>query len=162
MVAVEVVEAPPVHEAVVLRVHGVLPTSGDGFLHHLVHFGPAIAREREEPLRVLGRVAELLLGERPEEGFAEEHDEGLLADDHAGGLVVGELRVELEAELREEVHRLLQIADGQVDEELSGTLLCHDSSLGRKVALHLGARIGRTARSRSSRSHSPAQRNVAT
>src|SRR2546427_2959058 len=37
VVAVEVVEAPPVHESVFLRVHGVLPTSGDGFLHHLVH-----------------------------------------------------------------------------------------------------------------------------
>ena len=103
MVAVEVVEAPAVHEAVVLRIHGVLSAGGDGLVHHSVHLRPAAAREREERLRVLRRIAELPPRERLEERLAEQHDVGLLADDHAGGLVVGELRVEPEAELREEV-----------------------------------------------------------
>ena len=35
----------------------------------------------------------------------EQHDEGLVADDHAGRLLVGEPRIEREAELLEEVHR---------------------------------------------------------
>src|SRR5439155_688663 len=58
MVAVEVVEAPAVHEAVVLRIHGVLSAGGDGLVHHSVHLRPAAAREREERLRVLRRIAE--------------------------------------------------------------------------------------------------------
>src|SRR5437870_11709327 len=103
MVAIEVVEAPAVHEAVVLRIHGVLSAGGDGLVHHFVNLRSAAAREREERLRVLRRIAELPPRERLEEGLTEQHDVGLLADDHASGLVVGELRVEPEAELREEV-----------------------------------------------------------
>src|SRR5207248_10277843 len=112
MVAVEVVEAPAVHEAVVLRIHGVLSAGGDGPVHHFVHLRSAAAREREERLRVLRRIAELPPRERLEEGLTEQHDVGLLADDHASGLVVGELRVEPEAQLREEVHRPLQCDTG--------------------------------------------------
>src|SRR5436309_13691546 len=102
MVAVEVVEAPAVHEAVVLRIHGVLSAGGDGLVHYSVHLRPAAAREREERLRVLRRIAELPPRERLEEGLIEQHDVGFFADDHASGLVVGELRVEPEAELRSE------------------------------------------------------------
>src|SRR5882724_6947160 len=59
MVAVGVVEAPAVHETVVLRIHGVLSAGGDGLVHHSVHLRPAAAREREERFCVLRRIAEL-------------------------------------------------------------------------------------------------------
>jgi hypothetical protein len=105
----------------------MLSPGGDGVLHDLIHLSPAAAREREEPLGVLRRVAGLTPGERPEERLGEQHHERLVADDHARGLLVRELRIEFEAERREEVHRLLQIADGEVDEDLSRMLFCHVS-----------------------------------
>src|SRR6266850_1908450 len=138
VVAVEVVEAPAVHEAVILRFGGVLPAGRDGLPDHLVDFGPATARQREQSFGLPGRVAELALGERLEEGLREKHHVRLFADDHAGRLVVGELGIELEAELREELHRLLQVANGQVDEELPGTIGCHGSLLGLGLQFGLG------------------------
>src|SRR5229473_1837507 len=160
VVTVEVVEAPAVHEAVILRFGGVLPAGRDGLPDHLVDLGPAVARQRKQSFGLPGRVAQLALGERLEEGLREKHHVRFLADDHAGRLVVRELRIELEAELREELHRLLQVADGQVDEELPGTIGCHGSLLG--LDLQFTARTGRTPRSRSSRNQRPAQRTAAT
>ena len=64
-------------------------------------------------------VAELAVREGLEEGRHQEHEISVLVDDHAGGLLVGELRVEREAEAGEEVHRALEIVDRQVDEELT-------------------------------------------
>src|SRR5712692_506036 len=144
VVTVEVVEAPAVHEAVILRFGGVLPAGRDGLPDHLADLGPAVARQRKQSFGLPGRVAQLALGERLEEGLREKHHVRFLADDHAGRLVVRELRIELEAELGEELHRLLQVADGQVDEELPGTIGCHGSLLG--LDLQFTARTGRTPR----------------
>src|SRR2546428_6467522 len=124
MVPVEVVEAPAVHEAVILRIGRVLAAGGDGLPHHLVHLRPAAAGEREQTFRVSGGIAQLAPGERLEERLGEKHRVRLLADDHAGRLLVGEPGVELETELREELHRRLHIPDRQVDEELAG-IACH-------------------------------------
>src|SRR5205814_4170081 len=62
-------------------------------------------------------------GERPEKRLAEQHHESFLAQHHAGSLVVGELRVELEPEPRKELHAALEVADGQVDEDLAGHVI---------------------------------------
>src|SRR6266849_2118625 len=67
VVAVEVVEAPAVHEALILRFSGVLPAGRDGLPDHLVDLGPAVARQRKQSFGLPGRVAQLALGDRLEE-----------------------------------------------------------------------------------------------
>jgi hypothetical protein len=48
MVTVQIVEAPAVHKAVILRLHGVLAAGSDRSVDHLIHLGPAVAQERKE------------------------------------------------------------------------------------------------------------------
>jgi len=115
MVAIGVVEAPAVHEPVILWVLGVLSAGGDRLVDHLVDLRAAVARKRKEALRVSVGIADLLLGERLEVRFGEKHHVRLTADDHARCFVVSELWIERETELAEEVHRPLQILHGQVD-----------------------------------------------
>jgi hypothetical protein len=123
--AIEVVEAPAVHEAVILRILRVRAAGRDRPLHEVVDLGAAAAREREETLGVRRRVADLLVREVLEAVAHEEHHERLLADDHAGRGLVRELRVEGEAERREEADRPVEVPNGQVDEDLSGLGRCH-------------------------------------
>src|SRR6185312_14935056 len=87
-------------------------------LHHRVDRRAAVAGEREERLGLLVRVADVALGERAEERLGEEHHEGLVAQDHAGRLVVGELRVEREAELAPEGLAPREVFHREVQEEL--------------------------------------------
>src|SRR5262249_17957058 len=67
VMAVEIVEAPAVHEPMVLWLHGMAAAGGDGLLHQLVDFSPALARKRKEPLGAPVRVADLARGEGLEE-----------------------------------------------------------------------------------------------
>ena len=60
VVAVRIVEAPAVHEAVVLRLHRVLAARGDRAAHELVHLRAARARDREQRLGV-GAVSQICL-----------------------------------------------------------------------------------------------------
>jgi hypothetical protein len=77
---IEIVEAPAVHEALILWIHRVLSPGGDGLANHVVHFGPAVARECEESLTLPGGVAQAAFGERLEERLEQEHDVRLVAD----------------------------------------------------------------------------------
>ena len=55
MVSVDVLEAPAVDEAVILRLHRLLTAGRDGVLHQVVDLGPAAARQRQQPLGGLRR-----------------------------------------------------------------------------------------------------------
>src|SRR5918997_552265 len=67
VVPVQIVEAPGVHEAVVLGIDRVRAARRDRLLHHLVHFRATLTRQREESFRLAGGIAQLALGERLEE-----------------------------------------------------------------------------------------------
>jgi hypothetical protein len=64
-------------------------------------------------------IGNLAVDEVLEAVLHEQHDEDVLVDDHARGLVVGELGVELKTKLGEKAHRGLQVLDRQVDEDHS-------------------------------------------
>src|SRR5262249_19654676 len=67
MMTIEVVEAPAIHETVVLRGFCV-PTAGvDRLLHESVDFSPAFAGQGNQRLGLPRRVAHLARGERFEE-----------------------------------------------------------------------------------------------
>src|SRR5262249_54837885 len=126
VMSVEIVETPPVHEPMVLRLHGVLTAGRDGLLHELVDVRPARARERKEPLGVPARVANITLREALEEWLGQGHGESCIAKDHASGIRICELWVEREGEGGGESFRLLAIADRQGDRDLACPRLCHD------------------------------------
>jgi cell wall assembly regulator SMI1 len=65
-------------------------------------------------------VAYLSFCERLEEWLAEKHDMCVTIHDHAGSLVIAQSPIELEPKLPKELHRALQIADRQVDEQTPG------------------------------------------
>ncbi|KAG0904726.1 hypothetical protein G6F32_017286 [Rhizopus arrhizus] len=60
----------------------------------IIAFGPAFARQADQHLGGLGGVDQRLAGEPLEEVLGQQHGVDVVADDHAGALVVGELRVE--------------------------------------------------------------------
>src|SRR3954451_4756301 len=64
-----------------------------------------------------GGIADRQLGELRELLSAEQHDEGVLADEHARRGLVGEARVVAEPELREERLAALEVRYGDVHEQ---------------------------------------------
>src|SRR5690606_6185456 len=50
----------------------------------------------------------------------EQHHEDVVGDHHAGRGLVGELRIEGEAQAAEELDRALEVAHRQIDEDLAG------------------------------------------
>src|SRR5688572_4772607 len=64
-----------------------------------------------------GGIRDRQLRELRELLAAEQHDEGVLADQHAAGVLVAELRVEAEPELREERPAALDVRYGEVHEQ---------------------------------------------
>ncbi|MNV47265.1 hypothetical protein D3C71_1391260 [compost metagenome] len=117
-VAVQVFEAVRVHEAVVLRLarYGAAGSACAG--DQVVDFGAAFARQADQHFGCLFGVHQRFAGKALEEIARQEHGVDVIADDHAGALLVGEIRVEGEAQLLEEVLRFLHVADGDVDEYL--------------------------------------------
>jgi ubiquinone biosynthesis protein UbiJ len=67
---------------------------------------------------VVCRVGDLLPGELLELRLGQQHGVDVPADHHAGGRMVGELRVEGEAELLEKLDRLVEPLHRKVDEDL--------------------------------------------
>jgi len=119
--AVEVVEAAAVHEAVVRRIVGGRAAGGECRVGELVDGLAAVGRDAQDRLGARPRVGERLAREVLEAGGFEQHHPRLLADDHAGARLVGELLVELEAERREVRGRSLHVGDGDVDEDRAGS-----------------------------------------
>src|ERR687887_1997938 len=73
--------------------------------------------EAVERQRVRGGIGDRQLRELRELLAAEQHDAGLLADQHAGGGLTGEHRVVPEPELREERLAALDVRYGDVHEQ---------------------------------------------
>lgn len=115
-VAVGVDEAVRIHEAEVLRLVVGRAAGGEGPGDEVVDLLAARAAQADQDFHGLGRVADGFGGELAELGMREQHDMDGLADDDAGGGVVGELRVMGEAEGLEEGHRPGQIGDREVEE----------------------------------------------
>src|SRR5262245_8041735 len=108
-VTVEVVEAPAVHEPMVLKFTGFDCTRLESYLNKVVDPGLAFERQSGQSLGEPSRVCDLFLGERLEFCVREQHRVNIVRDYHAGCRLVGELRVELEAKLFEERHRALEV-----------------------------------------------------
>ena len=105
--AVEVAETAHVHESLDVGLAGGLGAGGERLVGKLVDLLLALGRQPHEHLSTL-EVSAIVLGldERREERLDLEHDGGGVADDHARGVLVGELGVEGEADCGEERGRL--------------------------------------------------------
>jgi hypothetical protein len=119
---IEILEAMLVHEAVILGVHRGGCARGDSFGDQLIDLGSTVRGQAHDRFRASGRVAELLLGESLEEALNQQHDVDVLSHDHAGRVLVGELRIKRIAQTGEEFYGPLQFLDRQVYKNLR----CHD------------------------------------
>src|SRR5262249_20298176 len=119
VVAVRIVEAPAVHEAVIDRVERMRSTRGDRGLDHAIDLRAARAVERAQSFAVRLRVADPLLRALLEALLDHQHDERFVADDHARALLVRESRVEREAERGEEADRALEVGHRQIQKQFS-------------------------------------------
>ncbi len=108
----------------ILRRAILLATGREGFVDQVVDFRAAFAGEANEHFCLAVGIAD---GSRRKEALKlfvrEQHRVNFIADDHAGGRFVGELRIERVADLREKLDRLLEVLDGEIDEDFSR----HDS-----------------------------------
>src|SRR5262249_32409955 len=118
---VEVVEAPAVHEPIVLESTGFDGPRLESCLEKVVDLRPAVARQGGQHLGEPARVHDLVLGERLEFCVREQHRVNIIRDYHASCRIIRELRVELEAKLLEERHRALEVLHWEVYENFR----CH-------------------------------------
>src|SRR5262249_1829413 len=113
---VEVVEAPAVHEPIILKFTGFDCSRFESCLEKVVDLRLAFERQGGQLLGEPGRVRDLLLGESLKFCVCEQHRVNIVRYHHASRRFIGELRVELEAKLLEERHRALEILHREVDE----------------------------------------------
>src|SRR5215831_19201166 len=71
------------------------------------------------------RIANFMRRERPEKRLGEQHHACLFVDDEAGSLLIGEFRVEPEAQFAKELFRPPQVSNGKVDEYFSRLRIWH-------------------------------------
>ena len=114
--AVQVLEARAVHEAVVLLRHPGLAAGGDGLGVGVFDLGAAAGGEASQHLDALGGVADVALDEVAEARVLEQHGDDVLLDPHGRRVLAAELLVEGEAERAEEAAGRLDVLDRQVHE----------------------------------------------
>src|SRR5262245_20563099 len=124
--SVEVLKSVNIHKTEVLRLVKGCASSCTGLANHFIDFIPARRRQTYQDLGILGCVANVPWRERFELWMSQQHHVNVVAHDHAGRSVVGELRVKAEPELRKKLHGLLEIFHRQIHENLFG---CHFSLL---------------------------------
>ncbi len=92
-----------VHKAVIHRLSGRCSASGDSLTHHYIHLGAAGARQGYHGFGTSSGIANLLFSKRLEKFLHQQHYENVFANDHAGRIFIGELRVERITELGKEL-----------------------------------------------------------
>src|SRR5262245_54453140 len=105
--SVEVLKSVTIHKTVVLRLVEGSASSCTRLPNHFIDFTPAGRRQTQQHLSILGCVANFPWRERFELWMSQQHHVNVLAHDHAGRSVVGELGVKAEPELRKKLHGLL-------------------------------------------------------
>jgi hypothetical protein len=114
-------------------------TRGERSLHDAIHVIARLCRKADENLGTARRIRDWPGREGLEERFDHQYHVDVFADDHAGCLFVGELTVELVAELGEELDGSVQVFDRQIDEDLRGYLVVSFLVLvGSRASVYLG------------------------
>ena len=115
--AVKVSKAVSIHEPKALRLVQ-RASSSDGLGDEIVNLLPALAAEADQYLCSLGRIADGPGGKLADLGMRHQHDEGRLVDDEARCRVTSRPRIVRVAECLEKNHRLPQVGDWDVDDDL--------------------------------------------
>ncbi|MBX7104005.1 MAG: hypothetical protein K1X57_07980 [Gemmataceae bacterium] len=109
-----------VHEPEVLRRLPGCASGRNGLADHFINFGPVVAVQADEYLGVFRRIADSPWDELPELVVRKQHGINRLADNHACGRLVCELRIETVSEPAKKLHRFREVLDRQIDENQSG------------------------------------------
>ena len=98
-VAVRILKPVLIHKAIVFRRAVSRAACAQRLAHHFIDLLAALAGQCDKRFRRRGGVADRFRRREPlEHGMRDQHGENGVADDQAGGRVVGELGVEAEAE----------------------------------------------------------------
>src|SRR5471032_2770845 len=118
-VAVDILEALVVHEAVVLRWMRYAATSGGGLGDQAVHFFPAFATQANDHFIGFPGIRERLVDQGLEEGFACQHGlDGVVDDVHEGRVLAAKPGIEGKAESGKEGPGFVQVLYWQVEDDL--------------------------------------------
>jgi hypothetical protein len=118
--AIQILEAMCIHKPVVLRFVVSGAASGDRFTHCFIDLRPTLARQAYQHFRTFGGIANFIRRKGFELVMNQQHDENVIAYDHAGSGFVGKLGIEGEAELGKKLYGLIEIFYRQIDENFSG------------------------------------------
>jgi hypothetical protein len=109
-VTIEILKSVLIHEPMIVRLLVGPPSTGNGLLYHVIDLLLALTRETHQHLRVRGGVADGIRGQGLELIVGHQHDEDVVAHDHATGCLIGNLRMKRETELREERDGLPEVS----------------------------------------------------
>src|SRR3981081_238777 len=121
-----------VHETVVLWFLVGCSARGDRITNHFIDLSPALGRQTYKHFCVLLCIANFFGSKSLELGFSQQHDEYVIAHDHAGGRLVGKLRIELEAEFCKELYGLIEILDWQIHKDFGGHVVSFRNFVARQ------------------------------
>src|SRR5262245_20031877 len=90
-VAIEILEAMRIHEAMILRLVVSTATGPNCLANHLINLLPVIAGQSHQHFRTLGSIANGLRRKALELCLGKQHGKYIFADHHAGGGLIGKL-----------------------------------------------------------------------
>lgn len=116
--AIQILEAMLIHEAVVLRVSMGVTAGCDCFLDEVVDLITTLAGQAEDRFGAFLRIGDRVWGKLLELRFGAKHGVDIRADDHAGSSFISELRIKGVAQSSEEDFAAVQVFNGEIDEDL--------------------------------------------
>jgi len=101
-----------IHKTVVLWLVVGASTSGDCLVNHRIDCFSALRRQAHKHFGAFRGITNCFGRKGLEPVFSQEHDEDVLAHNHAGSRLVGELRIKAEAKFGEKLNGLIELFDG--------------------------------------------------
>src|SRR5919109_1749862 len=108
-VAIEVLKSMSIHKTVILWFIVGCAAGDDGLAHHFIDVFSALRRQTHQHFCTFRGITNGFGSKSLELVLSQEHDEYVLAHNHASGRLVSKLRIECEIEFRKKLDRLIEI-----------------------------------------------------
>src|SRR6478609_5455483 len=133
-----------IHEAVVLRLFVYAAAGRDSRAYSFVDFLAALCRQAHDDFGALCSVTNCIRRKGLEEFFDEQHDEDILAYDHASRILIGKLWIEGVAKLRKKGDGTVEVLDRQIDVDAGRHFISFRDRMADQ-AFGFSSRTGRTS-----------------
>src|SRR6266511_5291456 len=108
-VAIEVLKSMAIHKTVILWFIVGCSAGGDCLANYFIDFFSALRRQTHQHFCTFRGITNCFGSKSLELVLSQEHDEDVLAHNHASGRLVSKLRIEFEIEFSKELYRLIEI-----------------------------------------------------